>query len=361
MLKVEFLILNEMSYLKVFIISLLLICFFIQEMNAQQAGIVFYNVENLFDIYDDSLTRDEEFLPEGEKHWTYDRFNRKLLRIYKTLVAAGAGEMPAVVGLCEIENREVLDKLVFNTPLEKLNYRIIHRESQDARGVDVALLYRPDVFLPDTAQWLKVPLEFNETTREILHVSGKFWNEESIHFYVNHWPSRYGGAGSSGRKRIAAASILAASVKELLTCNPEENIVIMGDFNDEPRDESILTMNKILANNPDGDNMALVNLSEKKALTNKEGTIKHQGLWCIFDQIIVSKALTEGAGGLRVTEEQASTFRLKFLLEPDETYSGEKPFRTYTGPGYHDGFSDHLPVGITVLKFNNPGDYFSDN
>lgn len=320
------------------------------ESRGQQARIVFYNVENLFDTKNDSLTNDEEFLPEGAKNWTYERFQRKIVRIYQTLVALGAGDMPAVIGLCEIENREVLEKLIFETPLSRLNYRIVHRESPDARGVDVALLYRPDLFMPDTVEWLRVPLARNESTREILHVAGILLGGCTVHFYVNHWPSRYGGAGSSGAKRLAAASTLAENLEDVFSHDSLANIIIMGDFNDEPGDESIQAINKILFNQFHDERFNLVNLSEKKLMTDLAGTIKHQGMWCVFDQIIVSKELVEGDHGCRVTGHRTEIITQDFLLENDESYSGKKPFRTYTGPGYHNGFSDHLPVSIQLEK-----------
>ncbi len=316
----------------------------------QQARIVFYNVENLFDTRDDSLTRDEEFLPEGDKKWTYERFHRKIVRIYQTLVALGEGEMPAVVGLCEIENRFVLERLIHDTPLNKTGYRIIHRESQDARGVDVALIYRPDLFRPDTSEWLTVPLSSRETTREILHVAGRMWQNDTLHFYINHWPSRYGGAGSSTVKRLAAASTLAASIKEVMGQDRDAKIIVMGDFNDEPGDESMLVINKILESVDGGVAGSVVNLSDRKALKVSEGTIKHQGAWCIFDQILVSEALLKNPGGLVLLSERAEIFKPGFLLEPDLTYTGMKPFRTYIGPGYHNGFSDHLPVSVVIKK-----------
>jgi len=320
------------------------------ETHAQQARIAFYNTENLYDTRNDSLKNDEEFLPEGGKHWTYERFRRKIVRLYQTFVAMGGGEMPAVIGLCEVENREVLNRLVYDTPLEKAGYQIIHRDSPDARGVDVALIYRPDIFEPDSSSWLNIPLPGNETTREILHVQGRLWGTDTIHVYVNHWPSRFGGAGASTAKRIAAASMLAVSVKQVLTSNPSSNIVIMGDFNDEPGDESLQTVNKIILNEGADGLPQLINLSEKKSLIEYEGTIKHQGSWSVFDQVIVSPSLINGANGCRLISKKTEIFSASFLLEPDVTYTGYKPFRTYSGPGYNDGFSDHLPVSILVEK-----------
>jgi predicted extracellular nuclease len=317
---------------------------------AQQARIVFYNVENLFDTRDDSLTSDEEFLPQGEKHWTNERMHRKIVRIYQVLAALGEGEMPAVVGLCEIENREALNRLIYDTPLNRLSYRVIHRESPDARGVDVALLYRTDIFKPDSAAWLNVPLPDHETTREILMVRGRLWDTVTAFFYVNHWPSRYGGAGGSSAKRLAAASTLAVSVKQVLQADINANIIVMGDFNDEPGDESLQAINKILMNENSGQRFEMVNLSARTSVTDLNGTIKHQGTWSVFDQVIVSPALVTGENGCMTLYGNTEVFKAGFLLETDETYTGVKPFRTYSGPGYNNGFSDHLPVSLMIEK-----------
>jgi hypothetical protein len=333
-----------------FVLTMSIIYLNLPETQAQQARFVFYNVENLYDTRNDSLTNDEEFLPSGAKNWTYERFRRKIVRIYQTMVAIGEGDMPAVIGLGEIENREVLKNLIYDTPLNKSGYCFIHRESPDARGVDVALLYRPDIFQPDSSAWLNVPLPGDETTREILMVKGRIWEKDSIYIYVNHWPSRYGGAGGSNAKRLAAASMLAVSVKQVLSVNPSSNIIIMGDFNDEPEDESLRTVNKILQNDGSVNLPLLINLSEKTSLTDLDGTLKHQGSWSVFDQVIVSPALISGENGCRLVSEKSEIFKAGFLLEPDETYTGYKPFRTYSGPGYNNGSSDHLPVSIMIEK-----------
>lgn len=322
----------------------------VSELHGQVARIAFYNTENFYDTKNDSLKNDEDFLPDGAKHWTYQRFRMKIVRLYQTFTAMGGGEMPAVIGLCEVENREVLNRLIYDTPLKKTGYQIIHRDSPDARGIDVAIIYRPDIFEPDSCSWLKVPLPGKETTREILHVRGRLWGSDTIHVYINHWPSRFGGAGASAAKRLAAASTLAASVKDVLSENPSSNIIIMGDFNDEPGDESLQTLNKILMNGDVENLPLLINLSEKKSLIDYEGTIKHQGSWSVFDQVIVSPSLTNGTNGCRLVSKKAEIYAASFLLEPDATYTGYKPFRTYSGPGYNNGFSDHLPVSIRVEK-----------
>lgn len=334
----------------IFMFIVCLICLNLPVPQAQQARIVFYNVENLYDTRDDSLTKDEEFLPGGDRNWTNERLRRKIVRIYQTMVALGGGEMPAIIGLAEIENRDVLDRLVYDTPLSLLGYRYIQRDSPDARGIDVALLYRPGIFDPDSSAWLNVPLPGNETTREILMVKGRLWESDTAYFYVNHWPSRYGGAGGSKAKRLAAASTLAVSVKQAFISDNNSNIIVMGDFNDEPGDESLQAIGKILMNDAAGGRFCLANLSVKTSMTDIGGTIKHQGTWSVFDQILVSPAIISGANGCRLASEKTEIFKADFLMETDETYTGYKPFRTYSGPAYHDGFSDHLPVSIMIEK-----------
>lgn len=336
-----------MKTIMLFVLLLIVDCHF-ASVTGQEARIVFYNVENLYDIEDDPVTRDEEFLPGGDKDWNSHRYYDKIIKIYKTFVAIGKGDMPAVIGLCEVENRQVLDRLVYDTPLSAADYRIIHRESQDARGVDVGFLYRPDIFAPDTTEWLTVPLSSGESTREIMHVRGRLWGKDTVDIYVNHWPSRFGGAGSSVSKRLAAAATLAASVKSVLKRNKNANIVAMGDYNDEPGDESLQSINKILENDSQKNDYKLINISEDNQFPRNKGTIKHQGVWSIFDQVLVSPALVSGTNGLEIRSENAEIFTGEFLLETDESHSGVKPYRTYTGPGYHGGFSDHLPVSIVV-------------
>lgn len=334
-------------------ILLLVLVLFCRDNYAQEARIVFYNVENLCDVENDPLTRDDEFLPEGEKNWTTEKMMRKVFHIYQVLVAIGEGEMPAVVGLCEIENRMVLNRLIYDTPLKKLDYRIIHSDSPDARGMDVAILYRPDIFTPDSVAWLQVPLAGNETTREILMVRGLIWDEVTVYIYVNHWPSRFSGAGSSTPKRVAAATVLSVSVKDVYEMDPMANVIITGDFNDGPNDESMLVLNKILDNEAAGPSPKLVNLSTRTSFLGQEGTIKHQGTWSVFDQVIVSEPLFNGLNGCKLLSETMEVCREEFLFEPDLNYTGKKPYRTYSGPGWRNGFSDHLPVGIRIGAIRN--------
>ena len=331
---------------------LVMLCFIIAWMggHTQGARIVFYNVENYFDVEDDTLTEDDEFLPDSNRFWTYERYQRKAVRIYQVLSAIDGWDMPAIAGLCEVENRRVLEKLVYDTPLSRYSYRIIHKDSPDPRGIDVAMIYREGIFQPDSVEWLKVSLPGASRTRDILKVTGRLWGEEEICIYINHWPSRSGGSISSAPKRMSAALTLERSLDEMFSMDPGCNVVIMGDFNDEPGDESL---RQLAGKVEDGDSLFLnkmVNLSEKIGWANDFGTIKHQGVWSVFDQFLVSGTVNSGKYGIRLPVGHSEIFSAPFLLEPDPGYAGYRPFRTYIGPNYHNGFSDHLPVSIVIEK-----------
>ena len=197
---------------------------------------MFYNVENLFDVFNDSLTNDDEFTPEGERHWNNYKFYKKLNNLSKVIIGIGEWNPPSVIGFCEIENRFVLNKLIYETPLKNFDYKIIHSDSPDRRGIDVAFLYRQSKFEPFLL--LPVPIHFPDNpeskTRDILYVKGILNKTDTIHFFVNHWPSRYGGYEDSKPRRMCVASVLRSKVDSILSVNHHPNIIIMGDFNDEP-------------------------------------------------------------------------------------------------------------------------------
>jgi endonuclease/exonuclease/phosphatase family metal-dependent hydrolase len=294
----------------------------------QTAKIMFWNVENLFDVQDDPVKKDEEFTPKGNRRWTHSKYYRKLHNVYRVITAAGGWEPLPLIGLCEVEGRKVLNDLVYNTPLADDGYRIIHREGPDRRGIDVALLYVSDRFLPLTSDWIKISdtLDPDFITREILYVNGVLDERDTLHLFVNHWPSRFGGYTETANKRMRASKTLANEVTEILDEDSTANIIIMGDFNDGPDDPSM----KLLSDTaPTG----LENLFGE--LDNGYGTIKYRGQWSIFDQFLVTENLSES---------KAEIFRPEFLFIRDRTYTGKKPFRTYSGFRYEGGFSDHLPI-----------------
>lgn len=315
------------------------------------ARVVFYNVENLFDIYDDSLTRDEEFTPEGERHWNNRKFYSKINSVYKVIMAMSESGPPALVGLSEIENRFVLEKLVNETPLKNFGYKIIHYESPDWRGIDVALLYRDEMFEPlfSEAIPVKFPFDTASRTRDILYAKGLLLDSDTLHIFVNHWPSRYGGYMPTVPKRNHAAKILRSVTDSILQVNENAAILITGDFNDGPNDESI---SKILnTKDPYEYNLQsdYYNLMLNKQDDWPYGSLKYQQGWDKFDMMIVSGALLDVDSPLQVYEKKATIFHPTFLLENDLTYLGQKPNRTYIGFKYHGGFSDHLPVFVDIM------------
>jgi len=308
---------------------------------------MFYNVENLFDTIDNPSTNDEEFLPKGNRHWNNYKFYQKIKHISQVIVAAGEGDYPAIIGLCEIENHEVLESLLFHTPLNKLDYQIIHKESPDNRGIDVAFLYRKSKFKPLLYEAIPVnnPKDVDFKTRDILYVKGVI-TTDTIHFFVNHWPSKYGGVGATKPLRALAASTLRMRTDSLLNLNKRSNIVIMGDFNDTPSDVSIKEVLKAKSPGETIQTNSLYNLAIPLSLKGK-GTNKYRGKWSLIDQIIVSGNLLTGKR-LKTSAESFQIFSPDFLLEKDETNLGKKPNRTYDGFKYHGGFSDHLPVFVDL-------------
>ena len=327
---------------------------FSQESLNERVRIMFYNTENLFDTNDDTLTNDDEFLPDGERHWDNHRFYRKLNNIAKVIIGVGEWQPPAIVGLCEVENRYVLNQLVYETPLKNFGYRIIHAESPDWRGIDVAMLYRKDQFFPDT--FLTIPVQFpfdpGSKTRDILYVKGRFDETDTLHFFINHWPSRYGGYLASQPKRDHAASILKGKVDSLFGIDPKSKIMIMGDFNDGPSDNSILNVLQAGANASENDILLLINLMKPFEDDQTTGTLKYRQSWDVFDQFIVSAIFMVPDTGFQISGGKAFIYNHDFLFEEDERYLGRKPFRTFYGFDYLGGFSDHLPVYIDLLKFS---------
>lgn len=309
--------------------------------------ILFYNTENLFDTQDDPLTDDQEFLPRGDRHWTNYRFDQKLNHLSKVILSSAGFELPAIVGLCEVENRFVLERLLSKTPLEMANYSIIHKDSPDERGIDVGLLYRSDRATPLSYHFL--PLVNNEgeieETREILHAEFLLSKEDTIHVFFNHWPSRYGGQSETEKDRMLAATTLKMEIDKLQKSNPKVKVVTMGDFNDQPQNESLKNGLQAVETDQQDLDGELINLSAFW----KQGTIKYRQTWSVFDQIIVTDQLLNPIGW-HTNPENATIVNLPFLFEADEKFKGQKLNRTFSGFSYHGGFSDHLPILLKLVR-----------
>ncbi|MCX7953919.1 MAG: hypothetical protein N3A01_01870 [Bacteroidales bacterium] len=313
--------------------------------------IVSYNVENYFDPFNDSLKNDDEFTPEGARHWTWEKYKNKQKKIYKVLTAIGEWEMPEIVGLCEVENRFVLEDLIKSTPMKWNNYDFIHYESPDNRGIDVALLYRKDKFKVLESKYYRIifPWDTTRKTRDILYVKGITSFDDTLFIFMNHWPSRLSGQAETEKNRIFVARILRQAVDSIFNSNIFAKIIIMGDFNDEPDNTSITEELKALKDISIPWQGQLYNLSW--ALKEKgKGSIKFQGQWGLIDQIIVSGSLLMNSSNLYTTPNDIHIFDADFLTEPDEAFVGFKPFRTFIGYKYNDGFSDHYPIYIDLRR-----------
>jgi len=307
--------------------------------------VVSYNVENLFDCVDDSLTNDAEFLPGGMRGWNYEKYQRKLNNIGRVITAIGGWNPPAVIGLCEIESCKCLYDLTRNSGLKNLNYKFVHHESPDLRGVDVALLYRPDKFKVLTERPLSIhfPDAPNSKTRDLLYVSGQVPTGDTLHVFVCHFPSRLGGELESEDKRLFVASVLRHAVDSIYKLDISPNILIMGDFNDYPDNESMKTV--LGARVPDENtNPGFLYNMMYDFHKNGKGTHKQAGEWGALDQMIVSGTLLNTKNKFSLSLSDVHIFDAEFLLETDEKGLGKKPFRTYVGMKYNGGFADHLPV-----------------
>ncbi|MBP3714789.1 MAG: endonuclease [Phocaeicola sp.] len=306
--------------------------------------IMFYNVENLFDIEHDSLKNDYEFLPDRPKAWTYERYQDKLSKIAKVIIAAGTHNVPDLVGLCEVENDRCLTDLVEHSPLREAGYRYVMTNSPDQRGIDVALLYQRSTFKLLSTESIAIPQGVVNLppTRDILHVSGQLVSGDTLDVFVCHMPSRSGGEEKSRPYRRLTSQILRETVDAMMAERAHPNVMIMGDFNDYPKDEAIYQVLEAKKPRLFKKSKRLYNLMDGR----KEGTYRYRGEWGILDQLIVSGHMLKGKKGIRTKYKKAQILRFPFLLEEDDRYGGPIPSRTYFGQRYHGGYSDHLPVCV---------------
>lgn len=311
--------------------------------------IIAYNVENLFDCEDDSLTRDEGYLPNSMRGWHYKRYQNKLMAISKVVTAISGWDVPMLVGLCEVENRRCLEDLCVRGPLRTFALEIAHYESPDRRGIDVALLYNPRVFTMLHSEAIPVGLKASPRlyTRDILYVKGVVEERDTLHVYLCHFPSRWSGKKETEHLRAEAASVLREHADSVSHSCSRALIVMMGDFNDNPSDKSMCQVLGALSSEQRKDSVALCNLMGPLSERNK-GTHYYQGQWSCYDQMIVSPALLDKHSGLQVVGGEAHIFDADFLLKYDEQYLQQRPLRTYNGMTYWGGFSDHLPVYIDL-------------
>ena len=330
--------------------------FFYSQRNSPAHGAVvaFWNVENLYDTIDDPLKDDDEFTPSGKLAWTNERYWQKinnLARVIAEINSEVPGSPLGMMGLCEIENVQVLRHLVLQPAIASLHLKPVLIEGPDARGVDVALLYRDDFFiLQKTVSFqVQLPVDTAHKTRDILVVSGLV-DKQPLCVIINHWPSRRGGEAESRPNRIAVAKKVRSLTDSVLLNYPATRIMIMGDFNDDPADVSIKKTLYTTASQIAQKGDLLFNPMEKLYKAGS-GTLAWRDNWNLFDQILLSHSWLT-TSGLKYSE--ARIFNKKYLLADFGNYKNY-PFRTYSGGAYTGGFSDHLPVFL-ILRPSIPTD-----
>lgn len=332
--------------------TLLTITLAAQAKGPKKAIFAFYNVENLFDTIDDKHINDNEYLPSADKKWDSKKYNIKLNNLSKVISSISPNDLPWLVGLCEVENKTVVQDLINTDLLRKGKYEIVHRNSPDGRGIDVAAIYRKDKF--KLLEYHYYPISYNQDstiaeTREILHVKGVIYGKDTVHVFYNHWPSRMGGEEKSAPKRKAAAQKLKSKVDSLYNVDAYAKIIIMGDFNDHPTDENVEKVLGAHKENAPVERKYLFNLlyEEHEA---KTGSYCYKNVWGVLDNLIVSPAMINPKKGARTKNENAKILKEDWMLYTDKK-GNQSPSRSYSGPNFHEtGYSDHLPIYLIITN-----------
>lgn len=317
--------------------------------NVQLACVAFYNLENLFDTID-GPNNDAEFLPNGANKWGGMKYKAKLKNMSYAISQIGIDNSPvgaAILGVSEIENRGVLEDLVKQPDIAARSYQIVHYDSPDRRGVDVGLLYNPRLFTVSNSKSYR--LRTDDTTfltRDQLMVSGYLMGEK-VHVIVNHWPSRSGGEMRSRPKRNLAAGLTRSIVDSLFKVDAKAKVIVMGDLNDDPMNESCAT---ILAAKKDASEVGPKELYNVfwKTLEKGIGSLSYNDQWNLFDQIILSHELINGDKS-KLRYWKSEVFYRNFLIQQEGRYKGT-PLRTHAGGVWLNGYSDHLPTAVYLVK-----------
>lgn len=341
-------------------LSMIMFCYMhvvAQPRSYQPAIIAFYNLENFYDTLFHGRYDDETFTPGGSKAYTSAVFIEKTTRLATVISRIGTDispDGPALLGVSEVENSTVLQRLVQHPLLSSRHYQYVHYDSKDARGTDVALLYNPRYFRVLKSRPLYVPLpdgtKISAYTRDILWVTGQL-DGERVQIFVNHWPSRYGGEKKSEPGRMAAAHTIRKFIDTLIQQDPMAKIIVMGDFNDEPVNHSIV---KGLQTTDKAATIKMGQLYNPWTVLYKSGTgtLAYQDAWSLFDQILISEDFLDKTQPGFFFYKNA-VFKKEYLIENTGPYKGY-PLRSYTGDVYRGGYSDHFPAYIVLLKKGPP-------
>lgn len=340
------------NFLFTALFSLVFVGAFAQRVDYNITSIGFYNLENLFDTENDTTINDEEFLPEGGRNWTEEKYNEKLANMAFVISKIGVEKAPqglSLLGVSEIENRKVLEDLCQQDAIKDRNYKIVHFDSKDFRGIDVGLIYNPAHFTPTYSHLYDLPI-YKDTvrrfTRDILYVKGLLDNEE-IHVLVNHWPSRRGGAAKTAKYRNKGAMICKTVIDSLQQIDKDAKVIVMGDLNDDPTSESVKNYLRSISKAKD--------IKEGETFNpmidfyrRGQGSNAYRDVWSLFDQMIFTE------GWLDKEDDgyfyyKTNIFNKKYLVQNKGKYKGY-PYRTFSGGRYQGGYSDHYPVYTYFLK-----------
>jgi hypothetical protein len=321
-----------------------------KKVKVQVSCVAFYNQENFFDTIHNENVNDEEYTPNGSMKWGTMKYKAKLEHMSYAISQIGLDYSPAgvaFIGLSEIENQGVLEDLVKQPTLANRSYQIVHYDSPDRRGIDVALLYNPKLFIVTNSKSYRLhTADSTFRTRDQLMVSGYLQNEK-VHIIVNHWPSRTNGEIASRPKRNAAAALTRSIADSLFRVDPKAKIIIMGDLNDDPFNESCATILGAKKEINDVKEGELYN-TLWKTLDMGVGSLAYNDQWNLFDQIIISSELAHGNGN-KLKLWKAEVFNRSFLTQQEGKYKGT-PLRTHAGGVWMNGYSDHFPTLIYLVK-----------
>lgn len=298
---------------------------------AQEGRIVFWNVENAFDTIDHPNKKDDEYTPQGFRHWNSYKYRTKIRHLAQVIAAIGTGDPPMLVGLCEVENRQVLFDLTHNSILRKVGYQIIHFETADARGIDPAFLYDPNQIQVFDSGIVPYIYE-NDSLRHSLWIAGRTNRNDTLLCFMHHWPSKYSGEITTAPKRKYVAEKWSEKIDYFRLIFPGALILGGGDFNDEAESESIQLLLRLQAD--------FVCLGSEL----KGGTHKFREKWSLIDLIFMDRKWAEKNNCRQII------FNNEFLLKDDARYLGQIPFRTFYGFSYLGGYSDHLPIYVDIYK-----------